>query len=81
MELITKKTNMYKSIKENGYTDFPNINVRVLYHEDANHEYAVSINLDNKDKILHIEEIIDIETLSSWECLYPWTRYTEEIVH
>ena len=65
MELITKKTNMYKSIKENGYTDFPNINVRVLYHEDANHEYAVSLNLNDKNKILDIEQFHNFETLSS----------------
>ena len=65
MELITKKTNMYKSIKENGYTDFPNINVRVLYHEDANHEYAISLNLNDKNKILDIEQFHNFETLSS----------------
>ena len=40
MELITIKTNMYKSIKQNGYTDFPNINVRVLYYADKIIEIA-----------------------------------------
>tara|TARA_R100000234_G_scaffold104749_1_gene74688 strand:- start:921 stop:1130 length:210 start_codon:yes stop_codon:yes gene_type:complete len=69
MELITKKTNMYKSIKENGYTDFPNINVRVLYYKDIDDggEYAISINLNNKNKILDIEQFhkFNFETLSS----------------
>ena len=65
MELITKKTNMYKSIKENGYTDFPNINVRVLYYADDGIEYAISLNLNDKNIILDIEQFHNFETLSS----------------
>ena len=65
MELITKKTNMYKSIRQNGYTDFPNINVRVLYYVDDGVEYAISLNLNDKNKILDMEQFHDFETLSS----------------
>jgi len=56
---------MYKSIRQNGYTDFPNINVRVLYYVDDGVEYAISINLNNKNKILDMEQFHDFETLSS----------------
>lgn len=65
MELITRQTAMYKTIKNFGFLDFPNINARVLYYSDGNNEYAITINLNNKNKIIDIEQFIqDFETLS-----------------
>ena len=69
MNLISKQNELYKGLRENGYTDFPNINVRVLYYKDIDDggEYAISINLNNKNKILDIEQFhkFNFETLSS----------------
>jgi hypothetical protein len=61
MQEITKNVNMYKSIKKNGYTDFPMINARVLYYYDhwTNQEYAITINLNNKNNVIDVERFND----------------------
>ncbi len=61
MQEITKNVNMYKSIKKNGYTDFPIINARVLYYYDhwTNQEYAITINLNNKNNVIDVERFND----------------------
>jgi hypothetical protein len=58
MHLVATKNNVYKSIKENGYTDFPTINARVMYYYDhwTNQEYAVTINLDDLNSVIDIEK-------------------------
>ena len=61
MQEITKNVNMYKSIKKNGYTDFPIINARVLYYYDhwTNQEYAITINLNDKNNVIDVERFND----------------------
>ncbi len=61
MQQITKNVNLYNSIKKNGYTDFPNINARVLYYYDhwTNQEYAITINLNNKNNVIDVERFND----------------------
>jgi len=56
MEIVSKENNLYKSITKNGYTDFPNINARVLYYEDDGIEYAITINLNNLNNIIEIQQ-------------------------
>tara|TARA_R110002124_G_scaffold112302_1_gene266353 strand:- start:630 stop:818 length:189 start_codon:yes stop_codon:yes gene_type:complete len=56
MNTITKNTQMYKTISDKGYIDFLNINARVLYYKDLDHEYAITINLNNKNNIIDIEQ-------------------------
>ncbi len=58
MHTITKNTQMYKTISDNGYIDFPNINSRVLYYKDLDndYEYAITINLNNKNNIIDVEQ-------------------------
>ena len=61
MQQITKNVNLYNSIKKNGYTDFPNINARVLYYYDhwTGYEYAVTINLNDLNNVIDIEQFHD----------------------
>lgn len=47
---------MYKTISDKGYIDFLNINARVLYYKDLDHEYAITINLNNKNNIIDVEQ-------------------------
>jgi hypothetical protein len=56
MNTITKNTQMYKTISDKGYIDFLNINARVLYYKDLDHEYAITINLNNKNNIIDVEQ-------------------------
>ena len=53
---FVEENNLYKSITKNGYTDFPNINARVLYYEDDGIEYAITINLNNLNNVIEIEQ-------------------------
>ena len=61
MNNITKDTEMYKTISKNGYLDFPMINARVLYYYDhwTNQEYAITINLNNKNNIIDVEKFME----------------------
>ena len=58
MNNITKDDALYKTIAKYGYLDFPIINARVLYYYDhsCNQEYAITINLNNKDNIIDVEK-------------------------
>ena len=49
---------MYKTISNKGYIDFPNINARVLHYRDPedDYEYAITINLNNKNNIIDVEQ-------------------------
>jgi hypothetical protein len=63
MHDITKNTQMYKTISKSGYMDFPNINARVLYHHDhwTGCEYAITINLNNKNNVIDVEKFMEVE--------------------
>ena len=57
MKKVSKQVNLYKIIKENGYLDFPNINVRVLYYHDllTDNEYSIHLDLSNLHREVTVE--------------------------
>ena len=57
MKKVSKQVNLYKIIKENGYLDFPNINVRVLYYHDllTDDEYSIHLDLSNLHNVVTVE--------------------------
>lgn len=57
MKKVSKQVNLYKIIKENGYLDFPNINVRVLYYHDllTDNEYSIHLDLSNLHRVVTVE--------------------------
>jgi hypothetical protein len=57
MKEVSKQVNLYKIIKENGYLDFPNINVRVLYYHDllTDNEYSIHLDLSNLHNVVTVE--------------------------
>ena len=57
MKKVSKQVNLYKIIKENGYLDFPNINVRVLYYHDllTDDEYSIHLDLSNLHRVVTVE--------------------------
>ena len=57
MKAVNKQNNLYKTIKENGYLDFPNINIRVLYYYDllTNNEYSIHLDLKNLNNVVTVE--------------------------
>ena len=58
MKKISKQNNLYKTTKENGYLDFPNINARVLYYRDllTDIEYSINLDLKNLNNVIKIEQ-------------------------
>ena len=58
MNVINKENNLYKTTKENGYLDFPNINARVLYYHDewTGYEYSITLDLKNLNNVINIEQ-------------------------
>ena len=57
MKKVSKQVNLYKIIKENGYLDFPYINVRVLYYHDllTDNEYSIHLDLSNLHRVVTVE--------------------------
>ena len=57
MKKVSKQVNLYKIIKENGYLDFQNINVRVLYYHDllTDNEYSIHLDLSNLHRVVTVE--------------------------
>ena len=57
MKKVSKQVNLYKIIKENGYLDFQNINVRVLYYNDllTDNEYSIHLDLSNLHRVVTVE--------------------------
>ena len=57
MKKVSKQVNLYKIIKENGYLEFPNINVRLLYYHDllTDNEYSIHLDLSNLHRVVTVE--------------------------